>query len=214
MLLTAPLLVNLALAFVGTSPAATSRLACTQTHQSVASSRAAVAMGRRGQPPAFANRFGSAQSGAAPPLPEDGIPVFYLFVRSPQIGLWYPVSALKGDKPTRALVDSYAANGLGAEMAKSQIDTGIARSIFSPDTLKSLTAAAVKQYKPLKKADTLEWGYKIGDKALQDKVKAGEMEEPKITLLDAEMAKDTGSKVGGAVQEVAGNIWKSITGGN
>lgn len=179
--------------------------------------RACVSMGRRGQPPAFMDpkRQGGAAAGGAPPLPDDGLPVFYLFVRSPDIGLWYPVSAFKGDKPTRALVDSYINNGLGSEMAKSQLIGGIAKSLFNPTTMKGMTEAALKQYKPLKSAkDRLEWGFKIGDKALDEKVKAGEMEEPKIMVITEDMADDNVSKVQNAVSGTIDSVRKMFGGGD
>jgi hypothetical protein len=172
--------------------------------------RSSVEMGRMGAPDQY-NRQGS----GPPPLSEDGIPAFLLMVRAPQIGMWYPVSMLKGDKPTRALVDAVANNGVGSDMAKGQINTGLAKSVFAPAQMKQLKEAVTKQYKVLKKnQDTLEWGYKIQDKYLQDKVKEGLLPEPKITILTEDMTADSIDSAKNAISKTAANVWKALSGGN
>lgn len=194
-----------ALAFVH-GPA--SRVGDSRAATSAPPSRARVAMAR-GQPPGFMN---PQKQGGPPPMPDDGIPAFTLFVRSPQIGMWYPVSILKGDKPTRALVDAIANNGLGADMAKAQLNEGLAKSIFAPAQLKQLEAGVLKQYKALKSAkDSLEWGYKVQDRYLAQKVKDGTIEEPKITKLTVDMTADRVDQVQNAVSKTVNNVWKAVS---
>jgi hypothetical protein len=167
----------------------------------------------RGKPPGFMDP--TKGRGGPPPLPDDGIPAFTLFVRSPTIGLWYPVSVLKGDKPTRALVDAIANNGIGADMAKSQLNEGLAKSIFNPAQNKQLVAAVLKQYKALKTGkDNLEWGYKVNDKYLQQRIKEGALPEPKITVLTEEMTADRTEQAKTAISKTAANVWKALTGKN
>lgn len=193
-----------ALAFVG--PA--SRVGHSRGVTSAQASRACVEMAR-GQPPGFMN---PQKQGGPPPMPDDGIPAFTLFVRSPQIGMWYPVSILKGDKPTRALIDAIANNGLGADMAKAQLNEGLAKSIFAPAQLKQLEAGVLKQYKALKSSkDSLEWGYKVQDRYLAQKVKDGTIEEPKITKLTIDMTADRVDQVQNAVSKTVTNVWKAVS---
>ncbi|KAJ1627501.1 hypothetical protein T492DRAFT_842294 [Pavlovales sp. CCMP2436] len=172
--------------------------------------RTCVEMRMQGAPDAYNPMK---QGTGPPPLSEDGIPAFLLMVRAPQIGMWYPVSMLKGDKPTRALVDAVANNGVGSDMAKNQINTGLAKSVFAPAQMKQLKEAVLKQYKVLKKnQDSLEWGYKIQDKYLQEKVKAGALPEPKITILKEEMMADSVDQAKSAITKTAANVWKALTG--
>lgn len=185
-----------------------SRLGNTRAASSAQSSRACVEMAR-GQPPGFMN---PQKQGGPPPMPDDGIPAFTLFVRSPQIGMWYPVSILKGDKPTRALVDAIANNGLGADMAKTQLNEGLAKSIFAPAQLKQLEAGVLKQYKALKSSKaSLEWGYKVQDRYLSQKVKEGAIEEPKITILTMDMTANRVDQVQNAVSKTVDNVWKAVS---
>lgn len=175
--------------------------------------RTCVEMGR-GKPPSFADPSKQPGRGAGMmPMPEDGIPAFMLYVRSPTIGMWYPVSMLKGDQPTRALVDAVANNGVGADMARSQINNGLARSVYAPVQMKQLTEGVLKQYKALKLSkDNLEWGYKIQDKYLQEKIKDGTLPEPKITKLTMEMTADRLDQAKSAVSKTFDNVLKAVTG--
>ncbi|KAG8459138.1 hypothetical protein KFE25_002545 [Diacronema lutheri] len=206
------MLVNLALAFVQPHAAAVGRAGSSHV-VTARSARSCVEMAR-GKPPAFMDpsRQGG-RAGGPMPMPEDGIPAFMLYVRAPSIGMWYPVSMLKGDKPTRALVDAIANNGIGAEMARAQVNEGLAKSVFAPVQLKQLTDGVLKQYKVLKDSrDSLQWGYKIQDKYLQDKIKEGALPEPKITILTVEMTADRVDQAKSAVSKTLDNVWKAVTG--
>jgi hypothetical protein len=63
-------------------------------------------------------------------MPDDGFPVFNLFVRSTRgAGLWFPFAALKGDGNAKTLVTAYMGPFLN-DLYKNQLDKGVARSVF------------------------------------------------------------------------------------
>jgi hypothetical protein len=91
---------------------------------------------------------------------EDGFPVFNLFVQTDSAQVWYPCGSFKGDERSKALCDSYTSNPFLGGLAKKQLDSGVANSIF--DSLKQLVEGACRQYPQLRKQrENLTWGYKL-----------------------------------------------------
>ena len=62
----------------------------------------------------------------------EGVPIFKVFVRPKAGGLWIPCGDLAGDQRATALVTAWM-SGFMEGMYKSQLDQGIAKSIFSQE---------------------------------------------------------------------------------
>jgi len=102
-----------------------------------------------------------------PPPPEDGTPIFSVFVRSRRTKLWYPVGAVRGDGRAKALVQSMRTSW-GKKLYQGALNKGMAQTIFSGDGNK-FTDQALRQYPQLKKSKAdLQFGYKVTAKDIND----------------------------------------------
>lgn len=100
-------------------------------------------------------------------IPEDGTPIFSIFVRSPRSKIWFPLASFGGDDRSKTLVNALK-SGFGKAMYQNSLDKGIAQTVFGRDKGR-LLQTAVRQYPQLKRsAGELEFGYKISAKDLED----------------------------------------------
>jgi hypothetical protein len=80
---------------------------------------------------------------------------------------WYPCGSFKGDARSKALCQNYADDGLFSGMAKKQLDTGMAGSLFRE--IGNLAGTVIRAYPQLKKSkDNLEYGYKVAFEGLPE----------------------------------------------
>lgn len=92
--------------------------------------------------------------------------------------MWYPCGSFKGDERSGGLAKNYVDKNLMAGMSKSQLDNGIAGSIYKD--LAKLTDSVCRSYPQLRKAkDELEWGYRLGFAGLDEKAEPINLIEPK-----------------------------------
>jgi len=112
-----------------------------------------------------------------------GVPVFKVFVRPKAGGPWIPCGDLAGDDRAKAVVEAMMA-GFLKDMYKGNLDTGVARSIFSQE--EAFVKNLIENFKPFRKftPDMLEFGYKVEYPGLVEK-----LGEQKIQLLEKEMQK-------------------------
>lgn len=93
-------------------------------------------------------------------LPEDGTPVFAIFVRTPRAKLWYPMGAVQGDDRSKSLVNALK-GGFARGMYANALDKGIAQTVYGKDGGK-FTQNALRMYPQLKKySKDLEFGYRV-----------------------------------------------------
>ena len=113
----------------------------------------------------------------------DGVPVFKVYVRPKVGGLWIPCGDLAGDKRATSLVNAWM-SGFLTDVYRGQLDSGIARSIFSQED--SFAMNIIENYKPFRKytKNDLQFGYKIDFPGLEEK-----MGEQKITAISPGMEK-------------------------
>lgn len=101
-------------------------------------------------------------------IPEDGTPVFSVFVRSPRAQIWYPLGAVTGDARSKTLVNALK-SGWGKVLYQNTLDKGIAQTIFGKDGGRYVQAA-LRQYPQLKRSEkSLEFGYRVSAVDLEDK---------------------------------------------
>lgn len=100
---------------------------------------------------------------------KEGVPTFKVFVRPKAGGLWIPCGDLAGDQRATALVNAWMSGFLEGTY-KSQLDQGIAKSIFTQED--TFVKGLIENYKPFKKftKDDLEFGYKIDFEGLEEKM--------------------------------------------
>jgi hypothetical protein len=122
--------------------------------------------------------------------PPKGQSVFYLYCRTGPGKQWYPVSAMKGDRQSKSLVNAWLGAPLGKDVFKGRLDGSMAKSIF--DSERRLSSMAMEQYSVLKKFPKLQWGYKIVDQDVMVKERDGEIEKQKILQVTRDMAEDKG----------------------
>lgn len=100
-------------------------------------------------------------------LPEDGKPVFNIFVRTARAKLWYPVCAISGDDQSKRLVNALKSSW-GRAIYKNALDKGLAKSLYQQNKSKMLQAV-IRNYPHLKKYQTsLEYGYQVMAKDLEE----------------------------------------------
>jgi len=127
-------------------------------------------LGRRREEMLSATTFGA-----------DGLPVFNLYVRTPVANMWYPCGSFKGDDKSKALCKNYVDDGLLSGISKSQLDKGVAGSLFRDK--KKLTDQIANQYPQLRKnKDKLQFGYKLSYEGLSK-------EQLEINVVEAEEQK-------------------------
>lgn len=124
-----------------------------------------------------------------PELPPPGQSVFYLYCRTKARVMWYPVSQMKGDGQSKGLVNAWINSPFAKGVFKNRLDAGMARSIFESE--RRLSEMAKQQYPSLKKANQLEWGYKVIDRDVMAKEEAGEIEKQAIIYVTKEMIEDS-----------------------
>jgi len=110
--------------------------------------------------------------------PNDGFPVFNLFVRSKSTksaGVWYPSGSFKGDDKAAALAKNYADGGFLSGISKRQLDAGVAGSL-AQDTEK-LEESIFRGLPQLRKSKgNLEYGYRLAFEGLS-------AEQKEITII-------------------------------
>jgi hypothetical protein len=112
-----------------------------------------------------------------------GVPVFKVYVRPRDGGLWIPCGDLVGDKRATALVNAWL-SGFLEDMYKSQLDKGVARSIFQQEEkFVSQITANFRPFKSFTKAQ-LQFGYKIEFPGVEEK-----KGEQGVTVLEKGMDK-------------------------
>lgn len=113
----------------------------------------------------------------------DNVPIFKLFVRLKTGSPWLPCGDLAGDQRATALVNAWTA-GFMEGMYKSQLDKGVARSVFQQgDQFKQ---NIIENYSPFKKCrkEDLQFGYTVKFDSLTEK--KGDIP---ITILEEGMEK-------------------------
>jgi hypothetical protein len=112
-----------------------------------------------------------------------GVPIFKVFVRPRDGGLWIPCGDLAGDNRATALVNAWL-SGFLEDMYKSQLDKGVARSIFQQEDqfVKQITTN-FRPFKNFSKAQ-LQFGYKIEFPGVEEK-----KGEQSVTVLEKGMDK-------------------------
>lgn len=106
-------------------------------------------------------------STGAKALPEDGTPVFDIFVRTSRAKLWYPVCAIAGDERSKRLVNALKSSW-GRAIYKNAIDKAMAKSLYESNKGKILKAV-IQSYPHLKKYQaSLQYGYKVLAKDLEE----------------------------------------------
>lgn len=100
-------------------------------------------------------------------LPEDGTPVFAIFVRTNRAKLWYPLGAVQGDDRSKGIVNALKGN-FARGMYENALDKGIAQTVYGKDNNRYVSNA-VRMYPQLKKySKQLEFGYKVAAVGLDD----------------------------------------------
>lgn len=100
-------------------------------------------------------------------MPEDGTPLFSIFVRSPRSRIWFPLGAVAGDARSKTLVNALK-SGWGKALYQNSLDKGIAQTVYGAEGGRFLQTA-IRQYPQLKKSEKqLEFGYKVSAVDLED----------------------------------------------
>jgi len=90
----------------------------------------------------------------------DGLPVFNLFVRTPRKNMWYPCGSFKGDDKSKQLCQTIVDDGFMSGMASTQLDKGIAATLFRDGPkLKQQLFSVYPQLKSAK--NDLTFAYKV-----------------------------------------------------
>lgn len=99
--------------------------------------------------------------------PEDGTPVFALFVRTPRAKIWYPLGAVKGDDRSKNLVNALK-GGIARGMYQQALDRGMAQTIHGKENARFMDGA-FRAYPQLKKyANVIEFGYRVSAVGLDE----------------------------------------------
>lgn len=131
-------------------------------------------------------------------LPEDGTPVFALYVRTARAKIWYPLGAVKGDGKSKNLVDALK-GGFARAMYQQALDRGMAQTLYGKEGSKYVQGA-IRLYPQLKKyTSDLQFGYKVA---------AVGLDEQPTKVVTKEMA---GSMFAN-MQRGVSNFFKSVTG--
>lgn len=100
-------------------------------------------------------------------LPEDGTPIFALFVRTKRAKMWYPLGAVQGDDRSKTLVNALK-GGIAKGMYQNSLDKGIAQTVYGKDSDR-FRQNAFRMYPQLKKyQNNLEYGYKVAAVGLDE----------------------------------------------
>lgn len=131
------------------------------------------------------------------PLPEDGTPVFALFVRTQRTKIWYPLGAVKGDDRSKNMVNALK-GGFAKGLYQQALDRGMAQTLYGKEGTKYVQGA-VRMYPQLKKyTNDLQFGYKVA---------AVGLDEQPTKLVTKEMAGTMFSNISRGV----GNFFKNLT---
>lgn len=113
-----------------------------------------------------------------PKVPEDGTPLFALFVRTNRQKIWYPLGAVTGDDRSKNLVNSLK-SGFSRGMAASAMDKGMAQTLYGKQNERFMQGA-FRLYPQLKKFQRdLEFGYRVS---------AVDLEEQKTRVVTKDMS--------------------------
>jgi len=173
-----------------------------------AARRPAVITAKKGsrQPPLGGPRPGPPGAPGAPgqQLPEDGTPVFTLFVRNPDgAKLWYPVGALQGDGRSKSLVMG-AQTKWGRKFYQGALDKGVAKAVFGSDNASRnrMMETAVRQFPQLKRnVKNLEFGYQVSAVGIKQEDFPKVVLTKEMTLTFFEWAKLKLSQIGKPAEE-------------
>lgn len=101
-------------------------------------------------------------------LPEDGTPVFAIFVRTQRAKIWYPLGAVQGDNRSKDLVNALKNGGFAQGMYENALDKGIAQTLYGRDKDR-FNQNAVRMYPQLKKyVRELQFGYRVAAVGLDE----------------------------------------------
>lgn len=93
-------------------------------------------------------------------IPEDGTPVFAIFVRTNRAKIWYPLGSVQGDDRSKQLVGALK-NRLGRALYSNALDKGIAQTVYGQNGARFITSA-LRMYPQLKRYQReLEFGYRV-----------------------------------------------------
>lgn len=99
--------------------------------------------------------------------PEDGTPLFALFVRTSRTKIWYPLGAVKGDDRSKNLVNAFK-GGIARGMYQQALDRGMAQTLYGKDSQRFLDGT-FRAYPQLKKhSSMLEFGYRVAATGLDE----------------------------------------------
>lgn len=99
-------------------------------------------------------------------LPEDGTPVFAIFVRTDRAKIWYPMGSVKGDSKSKQLVGALK-NAVGRALYQNALDKGIAQTVYGKDRQRFLNSA-LRMYPQLKRYQKeLVFGYRVAAVGLE-----------------------------------------------
>lgn len=131
-----------------------------------------------------------------------GVPVFKVFVRPKTGGFWVPCGDLVGDNRATSLVNAWL-SGFLEDMYKSQLDKGVARSIYSQED--SFVKSITENFRPYKKftKEQLQFGYKIDFEGVVEK-----KGEQKVTELQKGMDRTWFDDIKDSVQQSFNDVFK------
>lgn len=129
-------------------------------------------------------------------------PIFKVFVRPKTGGFWISCGDLVGDTRATALVNAWL-SGFLEDMYKSQLDKGVARSIYSQED--SFVKSITENFRPYKKytKDQLQFGYKIEFAGVVEK-----KGEQKVTELRKGMDRTWFDEIKDSVQQSINDVFQ------
>lgn len=116
-------------------------------------------------------------------VPEDGTPVFAIFVRTNRARIWYPLGSVQGDAKSKQLVGALK-NSFGRALYANALDKGIAQTVYGKDGQRFITSA-LRMYPQLKRYQReLEFGYKVTAAGLDPQPTKAVTKEMALSFLD------------------------------
>lgn len=132
--------------------------------------------------------------------PDDGTPIFALFVRTPRAKIWYPLGAVKGDDRSKNLVNAFK-GGIARGMYQQALDRGMAQTLYGKDNQRFLDGT-FRAYPQLKKhSGVLEFGYRVA---------AVGLDEQSIRVVTKDMALGMFA----AIRKAIGDWFSNLKGGD
>lgn len=159
------------------------RVAATRRH----SSRAHGAiMGKKGRP-GNGMGVGSGQTSAdQTPVPPDGTPLFFVYVRPGDGMPWLPLTAFRGEGPGKAVVQGWLNAPIFKDQIYNRIDGLIASNIYENE-LRLRNMAAMSFGRLVKDKSQVQFGYRFDSTDVQKKVAKGDIKKPGVKLINRGM---------------------------